>query len=188
MMKQEVAKMPYIRVGFGVDMHAFSKTANPEAFITLGGVKINHLYKLKAHSDGDVLLHAVTDALLGSVAAGSIGEHFPNSDPQWKDAPSSIFIKHACKALGKKGAVIQNIDVTVLCESPQIMPYADSMRKNIANLLKCTIEEVNIKATTDEKMGFIHKKDGVTAFAICSVLVSPAKESTATVTNEENGE
>ena len=155
------------RVGFGYDVHAFDLKRGD--YVTICGIKIPHKYKLLAHSDGDIALHALTDAILGSVAEGSIGIHFPPTDPKWKDANSEEFVRHAQKLLIQKGYGIQNIDITIICQAPKIMPHALQMRENIARILDLETEQVNIKAVTTEGLGALGREEGIAAQAIVLV-------------------
>ncbi len=160
------------RVGLGFDVHKFNAKQEDSRTIMLGGVAVPCKYSIEAHSDGDVVLHAVTDAILGSLALGDIGEHFPPSDQQWKDADSTIFLKHSNALIKEKNALISNIDIVIMCEHPKITPYKIAMRKKIAEVLEISIEQVSVKATTTEKLGFTGREEGIAAQAICSVFLS----------------
>lgn len=151
------------RVGIGYDVHAFDLTCGNH--ITICGIKIPHKYRLVAHSDGDVALHALTDAILGSMAEGSIGIHFPPTDPKWKDVSSEVFVRHAHKLLSQKGYEIQNIDMTIICQAPKIMPYALQMREKIARMLNLETDQINIKAVTTEGLGALGREEGMAAQA-----------------------
>jgi 2-C-methyl-D-erythritol 4-phosphate cytidylyltransferase/2-C-methyl-D-erythritol 2,4-cyclodiphosphate synthase len=155
------------RIGQGVDVHAFTEGD----FVTLCGVKIPHTHALKGHSDADVALHALTDALLGTIGAGDIGVHFPPSDDQWKNADSLIFLRHAVKLLHAKGAEINNIDVTILCERPKILPHRAAMVAVLMKELGLSEDQVSVKATTTEKLGFLGREEGIAAMAVVSVVV-----------------
>jgi 2-C-methyl-D-erythritol 4-phosphate cytidylyltransferase/2-C-methyl-D-erythritol 2,4-cyclodiphosphate synthase len=157
--------LPDIRTGHGIDFHVFEK-GNA---VTLCGVSLPHTHKLKGHSDADVALHALTDAILGSIGERDIGQHFPPSDPQWKNAPSSIFIATALKLLGKRGGVLSNVDITILAEAPRIAPHLDTMKSSLIELLKIPADRIAIKATTTEGMGAIGRKEGISAEAIATV-------------------
>jgi 2-C-methyl-D-erythritol 4-phosphate cytidylyltransferase/2-C-methyl-D-erythritol 2,4-cyclodiphosphate synthase len=150
-----------IRIGSGMDVHAFDEGDH----VILGGVKIDHFHKLKGHSDADVALHALTDALLGSIAEGDIGKHFPPSDKQWKGASSDIFLKHAASLIKERGGIIANIDLTIICEAPKIGPHRDKIRENIASILEIDLSRISVKATTTEKLGFTGRKEGIMAEA-----------------------
>ena len=157
-----------IRIGNGFDVHAFEAGK----FVILGGIKIPHKFKLCGHSDADVVLHAITDAILGALAEGDIGTHFPPDDPKWKDAKSDIFLKYAMKLTKSKNFKIGNVDCTVICEKPKIKPYAESIKINIQNILNLSEERVSIKATTSEKLGFTGREEGIAALATVT-LISP---------------
>ena len=160
------------RVGIGIDIHRFSaEQGDGDTFLKICGERVPHTHSVIAHSDGDVGLHALTDAILGALAEGSIGTHFPPSDSKWKDADSSYFIKHVKNLLEKKGGSVSNVDITIICEAPKIMPYSTKMREKIASLLGINITQVNVKATTSEKMGFLGRKEGISAHAICAILL-----------------
>lgn len=157
--------LPDVRMGQGIDFHVFEK-GNA---VTLCGVKIPHTHKLKGHSDADVALHALTDAILGAIGEADIGQHFPPTDKQWKAAPSSIFIAKAMELLTARGGVLSNVDVTVLAEAPRIGPHVLAMKKNLSTMLGITVDRIGIKATTTEKMGAIGRKEGMSASAIATV-------------------
>ena len=133
------------------------------------GVAIPHTHTLKGHSDADAGLHALTDALLGTIGAGDIGDHFPPSDPQWRGADSTIFLVHAVKLVREKGGRITNADVTLICERPKIGPHRDAMRARLAELLGVELERVSVKATTSEGLGFTGRKEGIAALATATV-------------------
>lgn len=160
-----------IRTGIGFDVHRFSDTADDNAVIKICGVSIAHDYYIDAHSDGDVGLHAITEAILGAIACSNIGMHFPNNDSRWKDADSMLFVKKALDLLTSNGGQINNLDVTIICEMPKIMPHSFAMRENIASALHIDITQVSIKATTTENMGFLGRKEGIAAQAICTVEI-----------------
>lgn len=153
------------RTGFGYDVHAFEAGDK----VRLCGIDIPHSQKLKGHSDADAGLHALTDALLGTIGAGDIGAFFPPSDPQWKNADSAVFLKHAVNMVGDKGGKIVNLDLTLICEAPKIGPYREAMQQRIAALCGLTPDRVGIKATTNEKLGFIGRGEGIAAQAVVSV-------------------
>lgn len=154
-----------LRVGQGYDVHAFTKGDH----VTLGGQKIPHTHGILAHSDGDVLLHAICDALLGAAGLGDIGMHFPDTDPRWKGADSRAFIRHVRDLLKERDYVIVNVDTTVIAEAPRLGKYREAMRTNIAADLGVNITRVNIKATTSEKMGFIGRAEGLACQAIALI-------------------
>lgn len=160
------------RVGMGFDAHRFLPTSNgPSNTIMLCGVEVPSAYDIEANSDGDVALHALVDALLGSVAAGDIGMHFAPNDPQWKGAKSSIFVTYALKLLHEKGAELINIDITIITEKPYISPHRQAMREKLSELLALDIERVSVKGKTTEKMGFLGREEGIAAQAIVSIAL-----------------
>ncbi|MFM2133754.1 MAG: hypothetical protein RL156_1035 [Bacteroidota bacterium] len=151
--------------GFGYDVHRLA----PGETLVLGGVSIESPIGTVAHSDGDVVLHALCDALLGAAGLGDIGEHFPDTDPQWKDAPSSKFVLHVCSLLQSHNLHIVNADIALTLEAPKILPYKQRMRSTIASLLSLPENRVNIKATTAEKLGFIGRGEGVACYCVCQL-------------------
>ncbi len=151
-----------MRIGQGYDVHAFG----PGDHIVLGGVRIAHSYGLVAHSDGDVVIHALCDALLGALALGDIGQHFSPADERWCDADSRIFLREVAAQVTQRGYVLGNADVTVVCERPKISPYVETMRAELANCLGCGVEKISVKATTTEKLGFVGREEGIAAFAV----------------------
>jgi 2-C-methyl-D-erythritol 4-phosphate cytidylyltransferase/2-C-methyl-D-erythritol 2,4-cyclodiphosphate synthase len=153
------------RTGMGFDVHAFTG----EGPLMLGGVVVPHSRGLAGHSDADVVLHAITDALLGSGGLGDIGEHFPPSDPQWKGASSDLFLKHAASLLRSKGAIIDHVDCTVIAEEPKVGPHRSAMRNRVAEILALQTEQVSIKATTTEGLGFTGRHEGIAAQAVASI-------------------
>ena len=155
-----------VRIGQGFDVHAFA----PGDHVVLGGVRIPHDRGLAAHSDGDVVVHALCDAMLGALALGDIGRHFPPSDPRWKDADSRDFLRHCNGLLRELGWVVGNCDITVVCERPKVATHADAMRANIASDLGIGLGAVSIKATTTEGLGFAGRGEGIAAQAACVVL------------------
>ncbi|CAN5791926.1 2-C-methyl-D-erythritol 2,4-cyclodiphosphate synthase [soil metagenome] len=157
--------MTVTRSGIGYDVHAFA----PDRPLMLGGIEIPYDLGLDGHSDADVLLHAVTDALLGAAALGDIGTHFPPSDPAYRNASSQTFLSTARSMLTAAGFIINNIDCTVIAEAPKILPYCLAIRELIATALDVTIEQVSVKATTNERLGFIGRQEGIAALAIASV-------------------
>jgi 2-C-methyl-D-erythritol 2,4-cyclodiphosphate synthase len=151
-----------MRIGQGFDVHAFG----PGDHVTLGGVKIPHTHGIQAHSDGDVLLHAVCDALLGAAALGDIGMHFPDTDPQWRGADSRAFVRHAFKLLRERGYRVVNVDTTVLADAPRLGKHRAQMCANIAADLQIDIACVNVKATTSEGLGYIGRREGLACMAV----------------------
>jgi 2-C-methyl-D-erythritol 4-phosphate cytidylyltransferase/2-C-methyl-D-erythritol 2,4-cyclodiphosphate synthase len=154
-----------IRTGIGYDVHAF-KAGNE---LILCGLKIPFNKSLKGHSDADVVMHAITDAIYGAIAGGDIGTWFPPNDIKWKNSNSEVFLKHANSLLTKKNYVISNLDCTIICEEPKIQPYTQKMRINMENILQITKDQISIKATTTEKLGFTGRKEGIAAQAIITV-------------------
>lgn len=149
------------RIGQGYDVHAFGAGDH----VMLGGVRVAHSHGVLAHSDGDVVLHALCDAMLGALALGDIGQHFPPSDALWKDADSAQFLQHCDHLLRERGWRVGNADVTVICERPKIGPHALAMRERIAGLLAIELDAVSVKATTSEKLGFTGRSEGIAAQA-----------------------
>ncbi|MCZ4089483.1 bifunctional 2-C-methyl-D-erythritol 4-phosphate cytidylyltransferase/2-C-methyl-D-erythritol 2,4-cyclodiphosphate synthase [Sinorhizobium psoraleae] len=161
--------IPDVRTGNGYDVHQLIEGDG----VTLCGVFIPHDRKLSGHSDADVALHALTDALLATCGAGDIGDHFPPSDPQWKGAPSRIFLEHAARIVRERGGVITNADVSIIAEAPKIGPHRQQMRENLAAMLGIAIDRCSIKATTNEKLGFIGRNEGIAAIATGTVVYAP---------------
>lgn len=157
-----------IRLGNGYDVHAFEEG---DAVI-LCGVEIPHSKKLKGHSDADVGMHAVTDAIYGALAEGDIGRHFPPSDPQWKGAASEIFLKHACDLARARGYAISNVDCTLICERPKVGPHAESMMAEMGRIMDLPADRVSIKATTSERLGFTGREEGIAAIATATLVKS----------------
>jgi 2-C-methyl-D-erythritol 2,4-cyclodiphosphate synthase len=155
-----------IRIGQGFDVHAFGEGNH----LMLGGVRVPHTQGVLAHSDGDVVLHALCDALLGALALGDIGRHFPPTDPRWKDADSRAFLRHCAGLLRERGWKLGNADVTVICERPRIGPHADAMRVLIAEDLGVAVDAISIKATTSETLGFTGRGEGIAAQAACLLV------------------
>jgi len=161
-----MATIKDIRTGIGLDIHAFSDDRK----LILGGIEIPFEKGLKGHSDADIVLHAITDSLLGSLALGDIGIHFPNTDEKYKNADSSVFIKKAKELVEEKGYSISNIDVAVSLERPKISPHLEKMRTNISEILGLSVDRISIKATTSEKLGFVGREEGAFAYAVASVV------------------
>jgi len=159
------------RTGMGFDVHAFAG----EGPLMLGGVEVPHERGLSGHSDADVVLHAITDALLGAAALADIGEHFPPSDPRWKGAPSSLFLSHAVELVRRRGAIIDHVDCTIIAEAPKVGPHRDAMRRRIAEVAGLSIEQVSIKATTTEGLGFAGRREGIAAQAVASIRMGILK-------------
>ncbi len=151
-----------IRIGQGLDVHAFEQGD----FVMLAGLKIPHTHGLKAHSDGDVVLHALADALLGALSLGDIGKHFPDTDSNFKGADSRVLLRHVYQLIKAKGYALVNADITVACERPKLAPHNLVMRTNIATDLEVDVNQVSVKATTTEKLGFTGRQEGIFASAI----------------------
>ncbi len=158
--------MPDVRTGNGYDVHQLE----PGDGVTLCGVFIEHDQKLKGHSDADVALHALTDALLATCGAGDIGDHFPPSDPQWKGAASRIFLEHAAKVVRDNGGTIMNADVSLIAEAPRIGPHRQAMREALSDMLGIALERCSVKATTNETIGFVGRREGIAAIATATVV------------------
>jgi 2-C-methyl-D-erythritol 4-phosphate cytidylyltransferase/2-C-methyl-D-erythritol 2,4-cyclodiphosphate synthase len=167
----ELVVLTDVRTGSGYDVHAFG----PGDHVTLGGVRIAHSQGLSGHSDADVVLHALVDAILGALADGDIGVHFPPSDPQWRGASSDRFLAFAIERLRARNGRIAHLDVNLICEAPRIGPHRDAMRKRIAEIAGIDVSRVAVKATTSEKLGFIGRSEGMAAFATATVRL-PWKE------------
>jgi 2-C-methyl-D-erythritol 4-phosphate cytidylyltransferase/2-C-methyl-D-erythritol 2,4-cyclodiphosphate synthase len=153
------------RIGTGFDVHAFEDGD----FAMICGIEIPHTHKLKGHSDADVGLHAITDALLGAAGKGDIGVYFPPSDAKWRGAPSDIFLKAAGEMIAADGGRIENIDITIICETPKVGPHREKMRARVANILGLAIDRVNVKGKTTEQLGFLGRSEGIAAQAVASV-------------------
>ena len=158
------------RTGMGFDVHAFG----PGEGVWLGGILVPHDRGLIGHSDADVLLHAITDALLGAVGAGDIGQHFPPADPQWRGAASAQFLEHAAGLAAAAGGEIIHVDATLICEAPRLGPHRDAMRANLASLLRLPLGSISLKATTTERLGFTGRGEGIAAQAVVTVLAERA--------------
>lgn len=157
-----------LKLGHGIDSHAFTDGDH----VMLGGVRIPHDKTIDSHSDGDVLLHALVDALLGAMALGDIGKLFPSTDPQWKDANSRKFLETAVELVKSNGGRINNVDSTLILQKPVVAPYVDDMRRNIAGILAIDIAHVSVKATTTDHLGFTGRKEGLTAMATVVVEIT----------------
>ncbi|ASM72448.1 2-C-methyl-D-erythritol 2,4-cyclodiphosphate synthase [Pseudosulfitobacter pseudonitzschiae] len=155
-----------IRLGNGFDVHAFDDGDH----VTLCGVRIDHDHGLKGHSDADVAMHAITDAIYGALAMGDIGRHFPPSDPQWKGAASHIFLSHAVELARDNGFSIGNIDCTIVCEYPKIGPHSNAMRTRMAQITQIVEDRISVKATTSEQLGFTGRGEGIAALATCTLV------------------
>ena len=160
-----LGSLPDIRMGQGFDVHAFG----PGDHVWLGGVQIPHSHGLVGHSDADVLMHAITDAIFGALADGDIGSHFPPSDPQWKGAASDIFLRHAAERVRARGGMIAHVDGTVVCERPKVGPHRDTIRARLADILSTSVDRVAVKATTSEQLGFTGRGEGIAALATATI-------------------
>ena len=154
------------RTGFGYDVHRLK----PGRKLVLGGVDIPFPKGLDGHSDADVLVHAITDALLGAAALGDIGKHFPNTDPRYRDISSLVLLNHVAGLLDGQGFALVNVDATLILEQPKILPYVDQMRENIAGALGIQPERISLKATTGEEMGFVGRGEGAAAHAVATIV------------------
>ncbi|MBA2391766.1 MAG: 2-C-methyl-D-erythritol 2,4-cyclodiphosphate synthase [Ktedonobacteraceae bacterium] len=154
-----------IRVGFGYDVHAFVE-GRP---LVLGGVTIPHAYGLSGHSDADTVIHAIVDALLGAAALGDIGTHFPSNDDRWKDQPSSVFLTYTYNLLRTQNSTIGNIDATIVAERPKLAPYIQVMRENLAAYLHMGVDQVSVKATTTDGLGFAGRREGIACYAVALI-------------------
>ena len=149
-------------IGQGIDAHRFA----PDRRLVLGGIHVPHELGLAAHSDGDVVIHALCDALLGAAGLGDIGRHFPDTDAAFKDIDSRILLRRVMGALTERGLAVHNADLTIAAQAPKLAPYIDAMRETLAGDLGCPIERINVKATTTERMGFTGRGEGIAAFAV----------------------
>lgn len=165
-LKGTASSFPDVRTGNGYDVHSFESGDH----VVLCGVSIPHTRKLSGHSDADVGLHALTDALLATCGAGDIGTHFPPSDPQWKGAASRLFVEHAVAIVRERGGRIANADVTLICEAPKIGPHREAMVAELSSMLGISAERISIKATTNERLGFVGREEGIAAIVTASVI------------------
>ncbi|MEN9433409.1 MAG: 2-C-methyl-D-erythritol 2,4-cyclodiphosphate synthase [Pseudomonadota bacterium] len=157
-----------MRIGHGYDVHAFTEGDH----IVLGGVAIPHTQAFKAHSDGDVLIHAICDALLGACALGDIGRHFPDTASEYKSIDSRILLRHVFNLVQQQGYRLGNLDGTIIAQSPKMAPHIEAMRVVLASDLNCTVEQINVKATTTEKLGFEGRKEGISCHAVVLLLLA----------------
>jgi 2-C-methyl-D-erythritol 2,4-cyclodiphosphate synthase len=155
-----------MRIGHGFDVHAFG----PGEFITLGGVRIPHTHRLIAHSDGDVLLHALCDALLGAAGLGDIGQHFPDSSAEFKGIDSRILLRRVAALLGEQGLTVGNADATIIAQAPRMAPHIPAMRERIAADLAIAPDRINVKATTTERLGYIGRGEGIAVHAVALLV------------------
>ncbi|MDC7805811.1 2-C-methyl-D-erythritol 2,4-cyclodiphosphate synthase [Luteimonas sp BLCC-B24] len=163
-----MSSVPSFRIGQGIDVHAFGDGDH----VMIGGVRVPHSQGVLAHSDGDVALHALCDAMLGALALGDIGVHFPPSDDRWKGADSRALLRHCNGLLAARGWQVGNADVTVICERPKIGPHAQAMRETIAADLGIDVDRVSVKATTSERLGFTGRGEGIAAQAVCLLVAA----------------
>jgi 2-C-methyl-D-erythritol 2,4-cyclodiphosphate synthase len=155
------------RTGIGYDVHQLVEGRK----LVLGGVEIPHSKGLDGHSDADVVMHAICDAVLGAIGERDIGSFFPNTDPRWKNAPSKRFLHEAAQQVGFQNGKINNVDATIIAQEPKIAPHIDAMKENIAEALGLTVKQVGVKATTNEQLGFIGREEGIAAMAVASVEI-----------------
>lgn len=155
-----------MRVGFGYDCHRFDKGDH----VPIGGVHIPHAFGVKAHSDGDVLLHALIDALLGALAKGDIGQHFPDTDPSYQNKSSDFFVEAVCQMLDEAGWQVNNIDATIVAEAPKLATYMPAIRQRVAELLSISLDRVSVKATTNEGLGWIGQSEGLAATVVVTLM------------------
>lgn len=153
------------RIGMGYDVHKLVEGRK----LIIGGVDIPHTLGLLGHSDADVLLHAISDALLGAAALGDIGKHFPDTDPEFEGADSRVLLRHVVKIVREKGYDIENVDATIVAQKPKLAPFIEKMRENIAFDLQVEVDQVNVKATTEERLGFTGREEGIAAYGVCSL-------------------
>ena len=158
-----------LKIGQGFDVHAFCEGS----FVTLGGVSIEHTHGLKAHSDGDVLLHAIMDALLGALNLGDIGKLFPDTSSEFEGADSAQLLSHVCELMRDRGYVLVNLDSTLMCERPKIGPHREAMQQRISEVMGVSVDQISVKATTTEKLGFTGRSEGIAAQAV--VLLQKAE-------------
>ena len=170
-----------MRVGMGYDVHKLVEGRD----LIIGGVKIPYTLGLLGHSDADVLLHAIMDALLGAAALGDIGKHFPDTDPKYKGISSMKLLEHVAGLIAEKGYIVENIDATIIAQKPKMRPHIEQMEKNIAAALKISEDQINVKATTEEGLGFTGTEQGISAQAICALTT--IYESSVSVADSAGG-
>lgn len=161
-----------MRIGHGYDVHRFGGTGP----IMLGGVPIPHEYGLEAHSDGDVVLHALTDAVLGAMALGDIGQHFPDTDQQYAGADSGVLLQRAYQLIQQRHYQLGNADITIAAQAPKLAPFIPAMRTRIAELLNVPVDAINVKATTTERLGFVGRQEGIACYAVALLKPEPTRE------------
>ena len=164
-----------IRIGQGIDVHAFVNDGTENQFITLGGVQIPHTHSLLAHSDGDVVLHALCDALLGALALGDIGQFFPDTDERFRNIDSTILLNQVYQFIQSKGFALINADITIMAARPKLLPYRTEIQSRIASVMGCTVDQISVKATTTEKLGFTGRQEGI--MVSCVVLLEQVNSS-----------
>jgi 2-C-methyl-D-erythritol 4-phosphate cytidylyltransferase/2-C-methyl-D-erythritol 2,4-cyclodiphosphate synthase len=162
---ERFAALADVRVGWGYDVHSFE----PGDHVTLCGVKIPYEAKLNGHSDADVPLHALTDAILGALGDGDIGAHFPPSEAKWRGCDSAVFVRDAIARLARRGGLLAHVDVTIVAEAPKIGPHREAMRARVAEICGISLDRVGVKATTNEKLGFVGRREGIAAMASATV-------------------
>ena len=155
-----------IKIGQGIDVHAFHNNGQQQQYVILAGVQIEHSHSLLAHSDGDVVIHALADALLGALALGDIGQHFPDTDSANAGLDSRVLLRYVYDKVQAAGYILGNADITIMCERPKIAPYNQAMRDNIASDLQSSTSNISVKATTTEKLGFTGRQEGIMASAV----------------------
>ena len=161
-----------IKIGQGIDVHAFHNNGEQQQYVILAGVPIEHTHSLLAHSDGDVVLHALADALLGALALGDIGQHFPDTDAAHAGLDSRVLLRYVYRKIVDAGYKIGNADITVMCERPKLAPHNQAMRDNIASDLQTDVSNISVKATTTEKLGFAGRQEGIMASAVVLLLAA----------------
>ena len=154
------------RIGHGYDVHRFAAKAQADAHVTIGGVKITHTHTLLAHSDGDVLVHALCDALLGALALGDIGRHFPDSDPRYRNCSSLVLLQHVLTLVRAEGWAVANADTTLVAQLPRFAPFVTAMRETLAGAMKVQVTQISVKATTTEGLGFTGREEGLACNAV----------------------
>ena len=170
-----------MRIGHGYDVHRLVEGRD----LIIGGVKIPHTLGLLGHSDADVLLHAIMDALLGAAGLGDIGKHFPDTDPEYKGISSIKLLEHVAKFIEEKGYIVENIDATIIAQKPKMRPHIEQMERNIAEALHISVDQINVKATTEEGLGFTGTEEGISSQAICALTT--IYESSVMVAASEGG-
>ena len=160
-----------IKIGNGIDIHKLELGGN----LILGGINLNSDYGIKGHSDGDLIIHALVDSILGALSIGDIGKYFPSSDKKWENADSTIFLKFAIDKMKNLGYEINNIDITVILQTPTLQPYNQKIRNNLCSLCNINLDQISLKATTSDKLGFLGRKEGAAAFATTLLIKNGSK-------------